>query len=125
MAATVALSGLDFFQSFGEGGHDFEDVADDAVVRDFENWSVGILVDGHDGARAFHADDVLNRAADAQRQIQFRRDGLAGAADLSLHREPAFVANRTLRRDFAAQRFRQRFSLRNLFGRFDPAPDAP
>src|SRR5882762_38793 len=53
-----------FLQLFGERGHDFEDVTNDAVVGDFEDRRVLILVDGHDGARALHADDVLNRAAD-------------------------------------------------------------
>src|SRR5713101_9156417 len=99
MAATGALSGLDFFQSFGEGGHDFEDIADDAVVGNFEDGSVGILVDGDDGAGAFHADDVLDRAADSKRKVQFRRNGLAGTSDLPIHRKPAFIAYRARRRD--------------------------
>jgi len=30
-----------------------------------------IFVDGDDCARALHADDVLNRAADAKREIEF------------------------------------------------------
>src|SRR5690348_4630475 len=80
---------LGFFERFGEGGHDFEDVADDAVIGNFENGRVGILVDGNDGARAFHSNDMLNCAADAQSEIEFWRDGLAGAADLPLHGEPA------------------------------------
>src|SRR5207302_8423343 len=104
-------------QFFGEGGHDFEDVADDAVVRDLEDRGVLVFIDGDDGARALHADNVLNCAADAERKIEFWRDGLAGAADLALHRKPAFVANWTRRGDFSAHRFCHRFGLRNIFGR--------
>src|SRR6266481_4385961 len=74
------LRALGFFQGFGEGGHDFEDVADDAVIGDLENGGVRIFVDRHDGACVLHADDVLDRAADAERQVKFRRDGLARAA---------------------------------------------
>jgi len=60
----------------------------------------------------------------AKGQIQFRRDRLPRAADLPLHGEPAFIANRARRGDFAAQGFRERFGLRNIFGRFDAAPDS-
>src|SRR5580693_4421218 len=115
--------GLGFFEGFGEGGHDFEDVGDDAVVGDFEDGGVLIFVDGHDGARALHANDVLDGAADAEREIEFWRDGLAGAADLALHRKPAFVADRARRSDLSAERFGDGFGLRNIFGRLDAAAD--
>src|SRR5262245_25983149 len=82
--------------------NDLEQVSDDPVVRDLENRRVGVLVDRHDGVRAFHADQMLNRARDAERDIELRRDGLPGAADLPLHREPAGVADRTRRRDLGA-----------------------
>src|SRR5512146_898853 len=59
-------------------GDDLEQVADGGVVGDFEDGGFGILVDGHDGARAFHAHDVLNGAADTESQIELRRDGLPG-----------------------------------------------
>src|SRR5437762_6056743 len=59
-SALAVATLLGFFQSFGQGGHDFEDVADDAVIGDFEDGRVGILVDGDDGARALHADHMLN-----------------------------------------------------------------
>src|SRR5689334_7505052 len=115
--------GLGFFQSFGQCGHDFKDVGDDAVVRDFENWRVGVLVDGDDGARAFHADNMLDRAADAEREIKFGRDSLPGTADLALHRQPAFVADGARSRDFSAESFRERLGLRNIFRRLDAAAD--
>src|ERR1700745_2423875 len=56
-------------QLFRQRGHDFEDVADDAVIGNFEDGRVLVLVDSHDGSRALHPHYVLNRAADAQRQI--------------------------------------------------------
>src|ERR1700739_370777 len=64
---TPNLFGL--LQFFRKRRHDFEDVADDAVIGNFEDGGVLVLVDGHDGSRALHPHDVLNRAADAQRQI--------------------------------------------------------
>src|SRR5262245_7414741 len=49
--------------------HDLKQVADDAVIGDLEDRSFCVLIDGHDGARAFHPDDVLDRAGDADSQI--------------------------------------------------------
>ena len=54
--------------------------------------------------RALHADQVLDRAGDAEREVQLRRDRLAGAADLPLHRQPAGVADRARRRELGAER---------------------
>src|SRR5579864_4352619 len=105
--------GFGFFEGFGQRGHDFEDVRDYAVIRDFENRRVGVFVDGDDSARAFHADDVLDRPADAQRKIKLRRDGLPRASDLALHRQPAFIADGARSRDFSSERFRERLGLRN------------
>src|SRR5882724_12957387 len=115
------LRSFRFFQGFGERGHDFEDVADYAVVGDFEDGSVGIFVDGDDGAGAFHANNVLNGATDAESEIKFWRNGLAGAADLAFHGEPAFIANGAGRGDLAAESFGESFSLGNIFGGFDAA----
>src|SRR5947199_3275042 len=107
--------GFGFFQRFGEGGHDFEDIGDDAVVGDLKNWTLLVFVDRYDSARAFHADDMLDGAAYAEREIQLRRNGLAGAADLALHREPTFIADGARCGDFAAKRFRERLGLRDVF----------
>ena len=40
-----------FFEFFDQGGDDFEEVAYDAVVGDFEDRRVLVFVDGGDGAR--------------------------------------------------------------------------
>src|ERR1700751_5375308 len=84
---------LCFFEFLDDGGDDFEEVADNSVIGYLEDGGVLILVDGGDCARAFHAYDMLDSAADSQREIELGRDGLARAADLALHREPAFVAD--------------------------------
>src|SRR4029079_6941543 len=65
-------------------GNDLEQVADDAVVGNFEDRGVGILVDVDHRARSLHADQVLNRPGDAEREVQLRRNGLPGASDLTL-----------------------------------------
>jgi len=81
------------FDSFDQLRHDLEQVADDAVIGDFENRSVGVLIDGDDRARSLHADQVLNCAGDPDCQVQLRRDGLAGTADLPFHLKPAGIAD--------------------------------
>src|SRR5579863_7907879 len=85
------LCGCVFFDGFGERRNNLEEVADNAIIGDFKNWRILIFVDSHDAARAFHAHHVLNRATDPQRQIKLWRNGLARAADLPLHGQPAFV----------------------------------
>src|ERR1700688_2178575 len=42
------LRRLLFFEDFGECGDKLENIADDAVVGDFKDGGVPILVDGHD-----------------------------------------------------------------------------
>ncbi len=56
-----------------------------------------------------------------KREIEFGRDGLAGAADLAVHGEPAFVADGARGADFAAHQFREFFGERNIFRGFDAA----
>src|SRR5262245_18419133 len=66
---------------------------------------------------------MLDRAADAEREIQFRRNGLAGTANLALHGEPAFVANRTRGRELRAHGPGQCFGLSYVFRDLDAAAD--
>src|SRR5204863_2331848 len=67
------------FERFDHCRNDLEEIAHDSIIGDFEDRRVGILVDRDDGLRALHPDQVLDRARDAERQIQLRRDGLPGA----------------------------------------------
>ena len=67
-----------------------------------ENSKIGafdVLVDRDDVLRGLHADLVLDRARDARREVQLRRDGLARLADLRRVRVPAGVDDRAGRGD--------------------------
>src|SRR5690606_20721763 len=61
-----------------------EQVADQADVGHLEDRRVRILVDRHDRAGVLDAGQVLDRAADADRDVQLRGDDLAGLAHLHL-----------------------------------------
>jgi hypothetical protein len=52
-------------------------ITNDAVVGHLEDRRLASFIDGDDRARALHADEVLDRARDAERNVQLRRDGLA------------------------------------------------
>src|SRR3546814_6774963 len=56
--------------------------SDLAEVRDLKDRGVFVLVDRDDGLGILHARKMLGRARDADREIDFRRDDLAGLADL-------------------------------------------
>src|SRR5262245_14716118 len=87
--------------------HHFERVANDAVVGDLEDRRFGVFVDRDDRARGAHAGEVLDRAADADGDVELGRDDLAGLADLLAVRAPARVddgARRADRGDAGAER---------------------
>ena len=54
-----------------------------------------------------HPDLVLDRAGDAEREVELRLDDLAGLADLLGVRDPARVDGRARRADRAAERLRE------------------
>src|SRR3954451_24706433 len=112
----TALAPLAGLHGLGELGHDLVEVADDAEVGELEDRRVGVLVDRHDVLGALHADLVLDRARDAGRQVELRRDRLAGLADLGRVGVPARVDHRARRRDRAAERARQLLELLEAFG---------
>src|SRR5258708_10571497 len=82
-----------FLHFLGQSRQDIEQIAYHAKIRDLEDGGFRVLIDGDDRARALHADDMLNRSADAHGQIKFGSDSLAGAADLAVHGQPARVAD--------------------------------
>ncbi len=49
--------------------HDVEQVPHNRVIRNLENWRFRIFVHRDNRPRSLHAHNVLNRAADAQREI--------------------------------------------------------
>ena len=93
------------------------------IVGDFKDRRLGIFIHGDDGPRAFHADDVLNRAADAEREIKLGRDRLARGADLTVHGEPAGIADGTRGGEFAAECVGELLSHFDVFLFFDAATD--
>src|SRR5919108_2781489 len=87
--AALGLHGL------GELGEDLVEIAHDTQVGELEDRRVRVLVDRDDVLGALHADLVLDRPGDARGQVQLRRDGLAGLADLGGVRVPAGVDDGT------------------------------
>ena len=87
-----------------ERGTDLEQVADDDEVGELGDRRVRVAVDGDDRLRGLHPDLVLDRAADAEREVELRLDDLAGLADLLGVRDPAGVDRRARRPDRAAER---------------------
>src|SRR3954453_764239 len=92
----------------GEFGQDLVEVHDDAEVGELEDRRVRVLVDRDDVLGVLHADLVLDRAGDAGRQVQLRRDRLAGLADLGGVGIPAGVDHRAGGGDGAAERLGER-----------------
>src|SRR5690625_3309054 len=113
-----ALAGLD---RLGQLRGDVEQVPDDAVVGDLEDRRLLVLVDHHDGLGGLHPGAVLNRPGDPQRDVELRRDGLAGLTDLELPRVVARVDRRTRGADRGPQRVGQLLDHAELVGAADPA----
>ena len=63
-------------------------------IRDREDRSLLVLVDGDDVLRALHPDHVLGGPRDPGRDVDRRLDGLAGLADLMGVGHPARVDDR-------------------------------
>src|SRR5882757_3431536 len=97
-------SGFRLLDFFGQYRDHVEQIAHDTVIRDLEDGRLHVLIDGHDGACTLHAHNMLDGAADAERNIKLRSHRLPGTADLPLQRQPAVIANRSRGSDFAAQR---------------------
>src|SRR5215218_9134992 len=96
-------------------------VPDDAEVAELEDRSVRVLVDGHDVLRRLHAHLVLDRARDAGREVELRRDRLAGLADLARVGEPACVDDRARRGDRPTQGLRELIAELEVLGLAEPA----
>ena len=77
--------------------HDFAIIADDAEARVPEYRRLGVGVDRDDRLRVAAARHVMARAGDADREVQIRRHGLAGEADLPRMRTPAEIARHAAR----------------------------
>ena len=82
-----------------ERGNHLEHVADDAVVRDLEDRRLVVLVDRDDRLRGAHAGQVLDRAGDADRDVQLRTHLPPGLADLVAVRTPPVIRHGARRAD--------------------------
>mmetsp|Transcript_11136 Transcript_11136/g.18687 ORF Transcript_11136/g.18687 Transcript_11136/m.18687 type:complete len:330 (-) Transcript_11136:124-1113(-) len=61
-----------------------EEVPNEAVVRDFEDGRVSVLVDGHDHLRVLHTRYVLDGTGDSDGEVNVGGDDLASLAHLKL-----------------------------------------
>src|ERR1700694_1746580 len=86
-----------------DGGEHLLDVADHRVVRLSHDRCAGIGVDGEDVLGCPAADHVLNRAADAARNVQIRSDPRPGLAALIAVWPPAEAGYRTRAADRATE----------------------
>src|ERR1700691_186070 len=66
----------------GKFGQSRIEISDQAVVGYLEDRRLLVLVDGHDDLRILHPRQMLDRARDADGNIEVRRHHLAGLADL-------------------------------------------
>src|SRR5882672_8250712 len=73
-------------QRLGQFGNRLIQIRHQAVIGDLEDRRVLILVDGDDYLGILHAGEMLDRAGDADRDIQLGRHHLAGLADLPVVR---------------------------------------
>ena len=71
--------------------HDREQIADQADIGDLEDRRFLVLVDGDDDLRILHPREVLDRARNADRDIDVGGDDLAGLADLIIVRRIARI----------------------------------
>src|SRR5215212_5800064 len=81
----------DFRQFLLEFRQNGEKVADEAVIRNLENRRFLVLVDGDDDLRILHAGEMLDRARDADGDVEVRRHHLAGLPDLPVVRRVAGI----------------------------------
>src|SRR5438105_8933387 len=66
---------------------------------------------------------MLNRARDADRDVELRRHGLTRRSNLSIDRQPLSIADGTRRSQIAAQRFGKFFRQREIVFAFDTTAD--
>merc|ERR1712071_30312 len=75
----LCLGGLDLLGQLGNGS---EQISDKSVIRDLEDRSVGILIDGNDHLGLLHSCQMLNSTGNTYRHVQFWGDNLSSLTDL-------------------------------------------
>src|SRR6187401_633023 len=87
------------------------EVRDKAVVGDLEDRRLLVLVDRHDHFRVLHAGEMLDRARDADRDVELRRHHLAGLPHLPVVRRIAGIDRCARRADRGAELVRHRLDV--------------
>src|SRR5690606_1250967 len=100
---SASAGALDLLDRRGERGDGVEEVGDEEVVGDLSDRRFLVLVDRDDRLRALHASEVLDGARDADRDVELRRDDLAGLTDLQISADVARVAGGARRTHRGAQ----------------------
>lgn len=102
-SARFVKAGAEGLRQFFQFRQHSEQVADEADIGDLEDRRLRVLVDRDDGASVLDAGQVLDGAGNADRHVQFRRDDLAGLADLQLIGHVAGVDRRARGADRCAE----------------------
>src|SRR5579863_3668963 len=80
------LFSVALFSEFADRLGEFRDhliqIGNQAVIRNLEDRRILVLVDRNDDLGILHAGEMLDRAGDPDRHIEFRRNHLAGLANL-------------------------------------------
>src|SRR4051812_960905 len=82
-----------FLHGGSERRKDFEDVTDDAIVRDLEDGRFLVLVDGDDRPGGAHAGNMLDGATDSRGDVELRAHLTPRLADLVAVRTPSIVGH--------------------------------
>ncbi len=69
-------SAFRLFDLVDQNRNGFEQVADDAVIGDVEDRCFRVFVDRYDRPGVFHPNDMLDRTGNAERNVEFRGNGL-------------------------------------------------
>ena len=86
----------------GQFGNGIEQIGNQAKVGDLEDRGVFVLVDGDDRLGVLHAGEVLDGARDADGDVDFGGDDLAGLADLIVVGDIARIDRRAAGADLGA-----------------------
>src|ERR1700687_5242876 len=95
----------------GQLGNRLIQIRDQAVIGNLENRRVLILVDRDDHLGILHAGEMLDRAGNADRDIEFRPHHLAGLPDLPVVRRIAGIDRGARRTDAGAELVGERLDI--------------
>ena len=89
------LSFLSSLDSFNQHGSNLEQVTADAVVSNFKDGSIFVLVNSDDAFGILHTGLVLDSAGDTESNIDSGMYGLTGLTNLLVNADPTGVNNCT------------------------------